>query len=135
VLPGLIEFFLQCLGPEHCITIPLEHIRLLSGSLHDILQKTIIIIQLLKSGRFRLLKGTVSYLHALGRGRLHPPSAMGLHSHSLGASLVDGSGGARGSTDLGVAAVARVADSWLDLFQMAMNVGGVENPKGFGLYL
>jgi hypothetical protein len=37
VLPGFIEFFLQCLCLEHIITIPLEHIRLLSGSLHDIL--------------------------------------------------------------------------------------------------
>jgi hypothetical protein len=37
VLPGLIEFFLQCLCPEHYIAIPLEHIGFLSGSLHDIL--------------------------------------------------------------------------------------------------
>jgi hypothetical protein len=43
VLPGLGEFFLQCLCPEHRIAIPLEHIRLLSGSLHDILQKATII--------------------------------------------------------------------------------------------
>jgi hypothetical protein len=39
VLLGFIEFLLQCLYPEHRITISLEHIRLLSGSLHDILQK------------------------------------------------------------------------------------------------
>jgi hypothetical protein len=52
VLPGFIEFFLQRLCPEHHITIPLEHIRLLSGSLHDILQKAIIVIWVLKSGRF-----------------------------------------------------------------------------------
>jgi hypothetical protein len=43
VLPGFIEFLLQRLYPEHCITIPLEHIRLLSGSLHDILLKATII--------------------------------------------------------------------------------------------
>jgi hypothetical protein len=49
-----------------------------------------------------------------------------------GASLVASSSGARGSTDCSAAVVA--ADSSLDLFQMAANVG-VENPKGFGLYL
>jgi hypothetical protein len=69
VLPGLNEFFLQRLRPEHRITIPLEHIRLLSGSLHDILQKATIITQVLKSRRFRLLKGTATYLHPL----LDPP--------------------------------------------------------------
>jgi hypothetical protein len=51
-----------------------------------------------------------------------------------GVSLVACSSGACKSTDCSAAAVARVADSWLDLFQMAANVG-VENPKGFGLYL
>jgi hypothetical protein len=30
--------------------------------------------------------------------------------------------------------VVCVADSWLDLFQMAANVG-MENPKGFDFYL
>jgi hypothetical protein len=49
VLPGFIEFLLQRLCPEHRITIPLEHIRLLSGSLHDILQKATIIIRVFKS--------------------------------------------------------------------------------------
>jgi hypothetical protein len=39
VLPGLSEFFLQSFRPKHRITIPLEHVRLLSGSLHDILNK------------------------------------------------------------------------------------------------
>jgi hypothetical protein len=39
-----------------------------------------------------------------------------------GASLEAHSGGACGSTDCGAAAVVRVADSWLDLFQMAANV-------------
>jgi hypothetical protein len=38
VLPGRHELFLQGLRPEHCVIIPLEHARLLSGSLHDILQ-------------------------------------------------------------------------------------------------
>jgi hypothetical protein len=51
-----------------------------------------------------------------------------------GASPVASSGGACGSADYGAAAVAWEADSWLDLLQMAANVG-VENPKGFGLYL
>jgi hypothetical protein len=37
VLPGLGEFFLQCLGPEHHVAEPLKHFRLLSGPLHDIL--------------------------------------------------------------------------------------------------
>jgi hypothetical protein len=38
VLPGLHELFLQGLRPEHCIAIPLEHARLLSGSLRDVVQ-------------------------------------------------------------------------------------------------
>jgi hypothetical protein len=42
VLPGLSEFFLQCFCPEHCIVKPLEHFRLLSGSLRDILHKATI---------------------------------------------------------------------------------------------
>jgi hypothetical protein len=37
VLPGLVEFLLQRFPSKHCITIPLEHIGLLSRSLHDIL--------------------------------------------------------------------------------------------------
>jgi hypothetical protein len=37
VLPGLSEFFLQSLGPEHRVAEPLEHLGLLSGPLHDIL--------------------------------------------------------------------------------------------------
>jgi hypothetical protein len=65
VLPGLNELFLQRLYPEHCIAIPLEHIRLLSGSLHDILQKAMIITRVLQSGRIRLLKSPVMYLHRL----------------------------------------------------------------------
>jgi hypothetical protein len=68
VLPGLSEFFLERLCPEHRITIPLEHIGLLTGSLHDILQKAII-IRVFKSRRFQLLKGTDTYLHPL----LGPP--------------------------------------------------------------
>jgi hypothetical protein len=52
MLPGLNEFFLQRLCPEHRIAIPLELIGLLSGSLHDILQKATIIIRVLKSRRF-----------------------------------------------------------------------------------
>jgi hypothetical protein len=39
VLPGLGEFFLQCLGLEHRVAEPLKHLGLLSGLLHDILQK------------------------------------------------------------------------------------------------
>jgi hypothetical protein len=65
VLPGLNEFFLQRLCPEHRITIPMEHIRLLSRSLHDIVQKATIITRVLKSRRFRLLKGTATHLHPL----------------------------------------------------------------------
>jgi hypothetical protein len=42
VLPGLGEFFLQCLFLEHRVVEPLEHVGLLSGSLHDILQKATI---------------------------------------------------------------------------------------------
>jgi hypothetical protein len=68
VHPGLSEFFLQCLCSEHCVAIPLEHIGLLLGSLHDILQKATI-IRVLTSERFRLLKSTDTYLHPL----LGPP--------------------------------------------------------------
>jgi hypothetical protein len=39
VLPDFSELFLQSFRLKHCITIPLEHVRLLSGSLHDILHK------------------------------------------------------------------------------------------------
>jgi hypothetical protein len=42
VLSGLGEFFLQSLGPEHRVAEPLEHFGLLSGPLHDILQKATI---------------------------------------------------------------------------------------------
>jgi hypothetical protein len=40
VLLGLYELFFQGFRLEHCVAIPLEHVRFLSGSLHDILQKT-----------------------------------------------------------------------------------------------
>jgi hypothetical protein len=60
VLPGLSEFFLQRLCLEHCIAKPLEHIRLLSGSLRDILQKTTF-TWVLTFRRFRLIKGTDTY--------------------------------------------------------------------------
>jgi hypothetical protein len=65
VLPGLIEFLLQRFCPEHCVAIPLKHIRFLSGSLHDILHKATIITQVFSSDGIRLLKGTVTYLHPL----------------------------------------------------------------------
>jgi hypothetical protein len=42
VLPGLGEFFLQCLSPKHRVAEPLEHLGLLSGPFHDILQKATI---------------------------------------------------------------------------------------------
>jgi hypothetical protein len=40
VLPGLYELFLQGLRLEYCVTVSLEHVRFLSGSLHDILQES-----------------------------------------------------------------------------------------------
>jgi hypothetical protein len=49
VLPGLHEFLLQCFRPEHCITVSLEHVRFLSGSLHDILQQTIAVTRVLST--------------------------------------------------------------------------------------
>jgi hypothetical protein len=49
VLPGLREFLLQCFRPEHCIAVALEHLRFLSGSLHDILQKTITVTRVLNT--------------------------------------------------------------------------------------
>jgi hypothetical protein len=47
VLPGLYELFLQGLRPEQCVAISLEHVRFLSGSLHDILQQTIAVTEVL----------------------------------------------------------------------------------------
>jgi hypothetical protein len=39
VPPGLRELFLQCFRPVHRVAVSLEHVRFLSGSLHDILQE------------------------------------------------------------------------------------------------
>jgi hypothetical protein len=39
VLPGHYELFLQGLRPEHYVVVSLEHVRFLSGSLHNILQE------------------------------------------------------------------------------------------------
>jgi hypothetical protein len=50
-----------------------------------------------------------------------------------GASLVASSGGARGFADYGATAVAQM-EGWLDLFQR-LRMWGMENPKGFDLYL
>jgi hypothetical protein len=47
VLPGLRELFLQCFRPKHCIAIPLEHVRFLSKSLHDILREITTVIWVL----------------------------------------------------------------------------------------
>jgi hypothetical protein len=49
VLPGLSEFFFQCFRPEHGIAISLEHLRFLSGSLHDILQQTTTVTRVLST--------------------------------------------------------------------------------------
>jgi hypothetical protein len=49
VLLGLCEFFLQCFRSEHCISVALEHLRFLSGSLHDILQQTITVTRVLNT--------------------------------------------------------------------------------------
>jgi hypothetical protein len=49
VLLGLGEFFLQCFRPEHRIAISLEHLRFLSGSVHDILQQTTIVTRVLST--------------------------------------------------------------------------------------
>jgi hypothetical protein len=49
VLPGLRGFFLQCFRPEHCIAVSLEHLRFLSGSLHDILQQATTVIRVLST--------------------------------------------------------------------------------------
>jgi hypothetical protein len=37
VFHGLAELLLQRFCSEHCVAVPLEHIRFLLGSLHDIL--------------------------------------------------------------------------------------------------
>jgi hypothetical protein len=47
VLPGLYELFFQGLRPKHCVAVSLEHVRFLSGSLHDILQQTTAVIWVL----------------------------------------------------------------------------------------
>jgi hypothetical protein len=39
--------FLQCFRTEHCVAVSLEHVRFLSGSLHDILQQTIAVTRVL----------------------------------------------------------------------------------------
>jgi hypothetical protein len=57
VLPGLGEFFLQCLRPEHHVVEPLEHIGLLVEGNNSYLGT--------RSTGTRLLKGTVTYLHPL----------------------------------------------------------------------
>jgi hypothetical protein len=49
VLPGLSEFLFQCFRLEHRIVISLEHFRFLLGSLHDILQQTTIVTQVLNT--------------------------------------------------------------------------------------
>jgi hypothetical protein len=49
VLPGLREFFLQCFRPEHCVAVALEHVRFLSGSLHNILQQATTFIRVLNT--------------------------------------------------------------------------------------
>jgi hypothetical protein len=56
VLPGLARFFLQRLRAEHCVAVPLEHVRFLLGSLHDILHKTTISIEYSMPQGNRLLK-------------------------------------------------------------------------------
>jgi hypothetical protein len=49
VLPGLREFFLQCLRLKHCIAVALQHLRFLSGPLHDILQQTTTVTRVLNT--------------------------------------------------------------------------------------
>jgi hypothetical protein len=39
VFLGFVHFFLQGFCVEHRITISLKHVRLMSGSFHDILHK------------------------------------------------------------------------------------------------
>jgi hypothetical protein len=51
VLPSFRELFLQCFRPEHCFAIALEHVRFLSGSLHDILQQTTTVTWVLSTGK------------------------------------------------------------------------------------
>jgi hypothetical protein len=49
VLPGLREFSLQRLRPEHYIVVSLQRLGLLSGSLHDILQQATTVIRVLST--------------------------------------------------------------------------------------
>jgi hypothetical protein len=59
VLPGLAEFILQRLRPKHCVTVPLEHVGFLLGSLHDFLQQGNNHLRVLSPHGIRLLKDTV----------------------------------------------------------------------------
>jgi hypothetical protein len=68
VFPGLIELLLQCFCSEHCVAVSLEHVRFLSGPLHDILHKATIIIEYSILAEFdysRVLPRT--FIHCLAR--------------------------------------------------------------------
>jgi hypothetical protein len=73
VLLGLCEFFLQCFRPEHGIAVSLEHLRFLSGSLHDILQQTTTVIRVLSNMADRLLKGTDNLASSTAQPGALPP--------------------------------------------------------------
>jgi hypothetical protein len=51
VLPGFRELFLQCFRPEHYVAIALEHVKFLSGSLHNILQQATTVTWVLSTDR------------------------------------------------------------------------------------
>jgi hypothetical protein len=51
VLPGFRELFLQCFHPEHYVSIALEHVKFLLGSLQDILQQTTTVTWVLSTDR------------------------------------------------------------------------------------
>jgi hypothetical protein len=66
VLPGLGDFFIQCFRPEHRIAISLEHLRFLMGSLHDILQQTVIVnLGTQHLSQFNCSRVLITYLHPL----------------------------------------------------------------------
>jgi hypothetical protein len=64
VFPGLVELLLQRLCSEHCVAVSLEHVRFLSGPLHDILHKATIIIEYSTLWN-STTEGTATYLHPL----------------------------------------------------------------------
>jgi hypothetical protein len=64
VFPGLVELLLQRLCSKYCVAVSLEHVRFLSGPLHDIRHKTTMIIEYSTLWN-STTQGTATYHHPL----------------------------------------------------------------------